>query len=686
MPYKDPAKRAEARRRYEERNPHRRKGDRHKDNRQRQARRRNAARRETIFTGVDGEGWTDETGRHHYMLLVAGDRSLYTGEPLTTMQCLTFLTSLKNRSNHYFVSFFFDYDCTMILRDIVADDPAIAAQIVGAREYGTFVFWRGFSIDYVPKKHIRVRRWGGEVVTVHDTRNFFQTSFYNALCQFGIGTETEREDVRRMKLARADFDADQIDAIEAYCRTECRLLADLVGELRDRFALVGMSAHPYEGPGPVAGRALTTHVGRDRQAAYHEELPAGLLDFAKCAYYGGRFETTALGRVDGPVWGYDLKSAYPAAMTELPCLDHGRWSHWKATGGRNGRRLAADLPSERLYVARLRYDMPGDDWPYEGAPWKVCGPLPHRIGRTGSIINPLGGEGWYWSPEVPPYAQVFETWTYERTCDCRPFEWVRELYEQRAEMERVQKGSGIALKLTLNSLYGKLAQRVGRAPHYNPVWAGLITAITRAKVYQVYVQHPHKVIMFATDAVFLTEPAPELDIGSGLGQWEIENDGEPYDDFVVFRPGIYFDGGTARFKTRGIPKAEFQARADEFMTASMAWLNSETNIGGVTLTRDNHLSLRQGLAWGEKWHGRIGNWVPSPKTYVPNPMPKRWDQVYVDESEGFTSWTRPLPNLGEPTAPYQHQAAQPWDTDALDADRWDDGTYDAMLTEWVEGA
>jgi len=682
MPYKDPTKRAEARRRYEERHPERRRGDRHKDDRARSAARRNAARLDTTFTGVDGEGWTDDTGRHHYMLLVAGDRSLYTGEPLTSMQCLTFLTGLRQRERHYFVSFFFDYDCTMILRDIVADDPVIAKQIVGNREYGTFVFWRGFSIDYVPKKHIRVKRWGGDCITVHDTRNFFQTSFYNALTDFGIGSAGEREAIRRMKAERADFDATQIDAITAYCKQECRLLADLVAELRDRFALVGMSAHPYEGPGPIAGRALTTHVGRDRQRWYREGgLPAGLLDFAKCAYYGGRFELTALGRVHAPVWGYDVKSAYPAAMTNLPCLDHGKWEHWRATGGRNGRRQAAELAPDALYVARLTYDMPKDGWPYE-APWKVCGPLPHRIAKNGSIINPLGGAGWYWSPEVPPYAQVFETWTYHQECDCQPFAWVQELYDQRAEMERRRKGSGIALKLTLNSLYGKLAQRVGSAPHYNPVWAGLITAMTRAKVYQVYLAHPYKVIMFATDAVFLTEPAPELPIGSGLGQWELENDGKPYTDFVVFRPGIYFDGGTARFKTRGIPKAEFQAHASDFMSAAMGWVNNDANLGGVTLTRDNHLSLRQGLAWGATWYDRIGNWVPSPRTYIPNPMPKRWGQIMVDNE---TSWTQPLPNMGA-TSPYQHEAAQPWDESAAEADRWDDGTYDAMLTDWTEGA
>jgi hypothetical protein len=530
-----------------------------------------------------------------------------------------------------------------------------------------------------------VRAWGGPVVTIHDTRSFFQTSFYNALTDFQIGTDAERESIRQMKAARADFDADRIDEITAYCRMECRLLADLVAELRDRFTLVDMSAHPFEGPGPVAGRALTMHVGRQRQSEYRRELPAGLVDYAQNAYYGGRFETSALGTVHGPVWGYDIGSAYPAAMLQLPCLDHGRWHNWHATGGRNGRRLAAEIEAESFYVARLTYQMPGIENDERDTAWRVMGPLPHRLKGSGSIINPLGGAGWYWSPEIPPYAEVFETWTYERTCDCVPFEWVGELYDRRAEMEADRKGSGIALKLTLNSLYGKLAQRVGTAPHYNPIWAGLITAITRAKVYQVYLDHPETVVMFATDAVFMTEPAPELTIGRNLGDWELENDGKPYDDFCVFRPGIYFDGLTARFKTRGIPKAEFQARAEDFREAATMWSSPTANIGGVRLERNNHLSLRAGLSWGPKRYDDIGNWRSYPFTYDPNPMPKRAPTIRL-LGDDPTSWTRPMPNLGVPTVPYDHEAQQPWDPNADDAAMRDEATYDAMLTDWTEGA
>lgn len=661
----------------------RRLGDRHEDNRARMAAERTRQRLEATFVGVDGEGWTDpETGRHHYMLLCAGDRagvrSLWTGEPLSSEECLAFLSHLPNKHGQYFVSFFFDYDVTMILRDLVDEVPDVARMLVSKeREFGTFVTWNGFQIDYVPKKHLRVAEIGGPLVTIHDTRAFFQCAFHKAITDLEIGTERERDLIGSMKAERANFDAGKIAEIRYYCGLECCLLAEMIGKLRDRFADVEMSAFPYEGPGPVAGRALTKYLGRGTLPP-EDVLPPRVLDFAKRAYYGGRFETTAVGNVSLPVHGYDIHSAYPDAMRRLPCLVHGRWHE------------GADEP---LYVAHVRWQMP--DWPNyrtdaDGAselPWRVMGPLPHRVKNTGAILYPVGGEGWYWSPEIPPYAEIVEAWSYESRCACEPFDWVPDLYEQRAAMEAERKGSGIALKLTLNSLYGKLAQRIGRAPHYNPVWAGLITAFTRAKVYQVYLDHPLSVVMFATDAVFLTEPAPELPISPALGDWEAENDGEPYEEFCIFRPGIYFDSGVAKFKTRGIPKKEFSERADEFYLAATGWL--PPHEPSVTLNRENHLSLRQGLAWStggdgrinrqSEWLGRIGDWIPSPRVMSPRPMPKRLDVPAVLDGLGPTSYTAPIPRLSVPTHPYDHEAEQPWEESADDADFHDDGMYDGDI-------
>src|SRR5205814_451985 len=48
---------------------------------------------------------------------------------------------------------------------------------------------------------------------------------------------------------------------------------------------------------------------------------------ANLAYYGGRFEVSRIGFIPGPLYEYDLRSAYPAAMLQMPCSLDTRWRH-----------------------------------------------------------------------------------------------------------------------------------------------------------------------------------------------------------------------------------------------------------------------------------------------------------------------------------------------------------------------
>ena len=455
-----------------------------------------------------------------------------------------------------------------------------------------------------------------------------------------------------MKAQRSDFAFDQAAEIIEYCKLECRLLAALIADLRNKFEFVGMNGFPYEGPGPVAGRTLSAQLGAGQAKRWAQSVPAPVDDYARRAYYGGRFEVAACGPIAQRVYEYDIRSAYPDAMRSLPCLEHGEWR----------RGVHSDL-----YVAHVTWDA-GPSRPGS------MGPLPWRSPK-GNIQFPMSctGGGWYWSVELPDDAEVLDAWSYVSRCACTPFDWVEDMYDQRRSLEAVTKGSGIGLKLVLNSLYGKLAQRVGTAPFYNPVWAGLITAMTRAKIYDVYRNHPGKVIMFATDAVFLVESAPELPLSGRLGDWE--QDG-PYDSFCIFKPGVYFDGGTAKFKTRGVPKAEFTARADEFeMCAQMYLPQKHPNAEryGIRLERSNHLSLRQGMKRGPTWYDRIGNWIPQPSIESPDVRRKRIPHI---EYIGNTAWTLPYRNRDEPTTPYDKGLADEIELLRIELDRVSEAAYD----------
>ena len=492
------------------------------------------------FTGVDGEGWTDPNGTHHYMTLTIGTRTLYTGKPLTAEQCLGFIADTPVVPNRYLVGYFFDYDVTMILRDMAQDDPELTRRLFNVdRKFGSLVWWHGFGIEYLPKKRFTVKRWtddnSSKSVTVHDVQGFYQCSFVDALTKFKIGTPDERASIAAMKAQRSDFTAEQAPEIIAYSEHECKLLAQLVASLRDATHHAGVNASPYEGPGNMARRALEKYYGKEKHALGMSRTPLSVHTIAGKAYYGGRFETFAHGPIKGTVYEYDLKSAYPAAMLQLPCLIHGIWKR------------GIHSP---IYIAKAEWNLP----------FKPSSAMPFPVRRKdGSVYYPSRGEGWYWSYEIEPIRTLYSepgdsvetggievhsigAWSYINNCGCQPFDWVRDIFNERLAMEAESKGSGIALKLMLNTLYGKMAQqRPVPGTFFNMVYASMITSITRAKIYQLYLNGA-RVIMFATDAVFTLGPIDGLKTGDHLGDWELAN---TFDDLTIFQPGVYFDGDQA---------------------------------------------------------------------------------------------------------------------------------------------
>src|SRR6201999_1030385 len=92
-------------------------------------------------------------------------------------------------------------------------------------------------------------------------------------------------------------------------------------------------------------------------------------------------------------------------------------------------------------------------------------------------------------------------WLYRTKCNCRPFAKFEHFYRLRKEWGK--EGRGLALKLGINSGYGKLAQSRGSATYNNWIWAGNITSQTRAMLLQALtlVADPSDIVMFATDGL-----------------------------------------------------------------------------------------------------------------------------------------------------------------------------------------
>ena len=164
-----------------------------------------------------------------------------------------------------------------------------------------------------------------------------------------------------------------------YCKIECDLLAEMMEAFRSQCIATGMVPRTWNGAGKIASALLKEH-NAITAARLAESPRADVIVLAHAAYYGGRFETTWAGRLPA-VWQHDICSAYPAAMLELPCFEHGKWI--KAGGSK----LAN---CKDLYIARVQFSHPRSQF--------LCG-LPFRS-KQGRLSWPREGNGVYWSPEI----------------------------------------------------------------------------------------------------------------------------------------------------------------------------------------------------------------------------------------------------------------------------------------------
>lgn len=580
------------------------------------------------IVGVDGEG----VGRkpHRYTLLawsnVDGSQSshLENARGLSSFDCLSFLTSLPRGARAY--GFYLGYDYTKILADL--PDASIYSllrpelRVIPRSEGGGFaeVGWRKFRLHYLGGmlrvRNTRTRR----TLTLWDVGKFYQCSFVEALKKWGIKAPIDR--IAAMKGKRDKFTAKQRAEIREYCLSECRALAALVTELNAAHEAAGLKLRTWYGPGSTASVGL-------RQMKIHEkrgEHPPEVHDAANRAFFGGRFEHATIGELEGPVYGYDLVSAYPAACARLPCLEHATWH-----------RTSRERDLENAKQALVRYALPETDRPL------FWGALPCRL-PNGTIVFPRSGaSGWTFLDEFSearehwPNVGFCEAWILRTRCKCAPFARVWEWFEERLHIGK--SGRGIVLKLFLNSLYGKLAQLLGKPLFASRLWAGMITSMTRAALLSAIAQAPGSILCTATDGIYSMREL-DLDIGEKLGQWERKE----VKKITLVRPGIYWTDESVR--ARGIGRMALPEEQREAILEALARGEERVDLPPVTRFGGARAGVYRAPK-GVKRSERFGEWYEQPCRLSFDPAPKR--------APGFGLWDLP----GVESAPYDPRIISP---------------------------
>lgn len=632
---------------------------------------RTATRELTQFIGVDGEGVTREDGTHEYVLLSVGNESLYRedGRHLHWREIFTFLyEQYRDNPNAAFVGFFLGYDFSQWFKTLpesrarsLLSSDGIAQRTRKNSGGNPIPFpvhvgeWE-WEIDTLGTKRFKLRPGTGFPpgtpgiknsngwMSVCDTGSFFQMSFLSVLSGESekIISPEEFAVIAEGKLRRSDAVFDK--AMIQYNILENELLGRVMAQLNDGFKVIGLSLRKEQwfGPGQAA-QAWMKKIGAPTGEVVREATPKYAREAARKSYYGGWFEIFAHGHIPDTSYEYDINSAYPHVIAQLPCLIHGKWTRGKETEVRHD---GASL--------RLLHGMADGSHKHVGA-------LPHRTVK-GRVLRPRKTSGWYWEHEVSAAMQagMIDTFTIDKyveyqRCGCQPpFKEIANLYQERLKVGK-NSPHGKAYKLIYNSAYGKMAQSIGNPTFSNPIYASLITAGCRTMILDAISSHPnglHDLLMVATDGVYFRTPHPSLPLNAEvLGLW----DETEKQNLTLFMPGIYWDDATRKsirdgknpkLKSRGISAGDL-ANCIAELDEKFADLRIPPTWPSIELpVKFNMTTAVQALARG-KWEtcGRVI--TDGMRVINSNPHTKRADSVLKwDEHERiFRSycWTHQTP-------------------------------------------
>jgi DNA polymerase type B, organellar and viral len=595
--------------------------------------------------GIDGEGYTLKSGAHRYVYLAACDAEglvsdLSRPKGIAFPELAEWLLSLPRSA--MLVGYSLGYDRCKWVESL--PDAAVYSLMhpEERREEGgrpRAVRVAGYRVNLVSSLFTLAR--SGARQRVWDVFKFFQSSFVKALQRWDIGTPAERARIEKMKAKRGSFG--RIGQSERlYCQSECSLLARLVRELLDAHEAEDLRLTSFYGPGSTAAVILKGCNAESQNA----QVPPAMARAVASAYFGGRFECSRVGPVEGPVFGADIASAYPAAMAGLPCFAHGRWVHAAMWQGEPWSCVHYELAADRR------------------AP-EAWGPLPFRL-PDGNIIFPtVSAGGWVWDVELRaglalhPGVRMKDAWVWRQACDCPPPFGARiaELFERRKQWGKSSRG--IVLKLGLNSMYGKSAQRVGAGRFRCMVRAGLITSTTRAMLLGAVARarDPWSILELATDSVLSTErlTLPRSPFGA-LGAWEAKP--WPAGVFLV-RPGLRFslgEGSEESTAARGLGVRTLHANRARVLRAWEKAPMAPLTIQQPTMFHGARSAVRRvrgqadpsgDVPWSYVRGAEYGRWTdPEPRRVGYQPAPKRCEVL-----QGYRLLPWELPLQGE-SVPY----------------------------------
>lgn len=436
-----------------------------------------------------------------------------------------------------------------------------------------------------------------------------------------IVSPEEYELIRNGKERRAVAVLD--DTMREYNIRENLILSRVMLKLQEGLTHFGIKLRidQWYGPGQAAGEWIAQQgrnmpCARDldengriinplKRAEPKDYLSKIVEHAARASYVGGWFELFAHGRVPGTTYEYDINSAYPHIIRNLPCMAHGKWKNDFLTGTYSKNRPLPKLPKGAEFQI-VHATVTGSDL--------HIGAMLHR-GDDGNIHRPHRTHSWYWRDELEAamsagLIDTIEIGCYEKvetkagsehrsylckdwyeygqntvltyfpdaTCT-RPLAGMTYLYNERLKVGK-NTPMGKAAKIVYNSVYGKFAQLIGSPQWGNNIYASRITSGCRKMILEAIATHPQgsaDVVMIATDGIYFKHEHPSLPLSDKeLGLWDVDTK----ENLTLFKPGVYWDdktrsdideGKAPQFKSRGVNARQMAKRIGEIDDKFSTW-------------------------------------------------------------------------------------------------------------------
>ena len=391
--------------------------------------------------------------------------------------------------------------------------------------------YSGYTIEYIPKKNITIRK-GHHSSVFFDIAQYYHESLYNAyLHNIGKLSDWYVEIKKKRSHFTRKYSEKYPSKIRNYCIQDCIYTKQLANHwikvFHDAFDFYPQR---FISSGYLAEKVL---INSKIHIPLFNETALTVNQFAWNCYFGGRFEILKRGFI-GNAHLYDINSAYPYALANIPDITKGKWVKSKSL-----------LNDSHLGFFKIACDIPE---------CKYVPPFPFK--SNNKLFFPSGKFITFCTlAELracnnPDFYKILESFQYLDNSPYYPYkEFIDSIYNKRLEFKKENNPLQLPLKIILNSIYGKTAQRVGNriGNLFSPIIATSITGIARAMLYDFVQKYniENEVVSFATDSIITTR---KLEIDSKeIGDFSYDNSGS---DVYVLQNGIYRFNGI--WKKRGI--------------------------------------------------------------------------------------------------------------------------------------